>query len=316
MSTVIGMDEAGYGPNLGPLVVTATAWDVEGDPTKIDFWALLDGVVSQKAPRDKNRLHIADSKKVYTPAKGIRELEKSVLCLLRLVGQKPQTFQELRHFVTAGTEQGNSEAEPWFENADLPLPQVACPDEIEQTAQRLQSACNEQGIRLKEIRSDVVLTERFNRLTTQYDSKGVTLSKISMGLIQSLWDPDAAEKTLVIADKHGGRNRYDGLLDEILDGQMIFRLEEGTHLSNYRVGNAEVRFQTKAEAHFPVAVSSLFCKYLRELSMDLFNRFWCGHVPGLKPTKGYPVDAKRFRADVELAKKELEINDQIFWRSR
>ena len=30
MGILIGMDEAGYGPNLGPLVVAATAWEVEG----------------------------------------------------------------------------------------------------------------------------------------------------------------------------------------------------------------------------------------------------------------------------------------------
>ena len=36
------------------------------------------------------------------------------------------------------------------------------------------------------------------------------------------------------------------------------------------------------------------CKYLREVCMRQFNRFWAKHVPGLKPTAGYPTDAKRF----------------------
>ena len=38
MTLVIGTDEAGYGPNLGPLVVAATAWQVDAgaDPAQID----------------------------------------------------------------------------------------------------------------------------------------------------------------------------------------------------------------------------------------------------------------------------------------
>ncbi len=31
MGYVLGTDEAGYGPNLGPLVVTATLWEVPDD---------------------------------------------------------------------------------------------------------------------------------------------------------------------------------------------------------------------------------------------------------------------------------------------
>ena len=36
MGVFIGMDEAGYGPNLGPLVVTATVWEVPGEPGEFD----------------------------------------------------------------------------------------------------------------------------------------------------------------------------------------------------------------------------------------------------------------------------------------
>ena len=36
MTLVIGTDEAGYGPNLGPLVVAATLWDVAGTPPEIE----------------------------------------------------------------------------------------------------------------------------------------------------------------------------------------------------------------------------------------------------------------------------------------
>ena len=50
--------------------------------------------------------------------------------------------------------------------------------------------------------------------------------------------------------------------------------------------------------------------------MELFNDFWRQHVPDLKPTKGYPVDAKRFRKDIAAAQKQLEISDATLWRER
>ena len=35
MRLVLGVDEAGYGPNLGPLVVAVSAWDIEPWITKL-----------------------------------------------------------------------------------------------------------------------------------------------------------------------------------------------------------------------------------------------------------------------------------------
>ena len=57
-------------------------------------------------------------------------------------------------------------------------------------------------------------------------------------------------------------------------------------------------------------------KYLRETAMRPFNEFWCARVPGLKPTAGYPVDAKRFKKQIATAQRELAIDDQILWRCR
>ena len=131
-----------------------------------------------------------------------------------------------------------------------------------------------------------------------------------------MWEPDSDEKIRIVCDKHGGRNRYNELLYEILDGQMLFCVEESRARSSYRTGNSTIQFSMKAESHFPVAVSSMVCKYIRELSMELFNDFWKSHVEGLRPTKGYPADARRFRAEVAEAQKHLEIPDEEFWRNK
>ncbi len=79
MALLIGMDEAGYGPNYGPLIVGATVWEVPGDPRKTDLWSAFAGIVEQTAPVDDSHIQIADSKQVYNPAKGLINLERGVL---------------------------------------------------------------------------------------------------------------------------------------------------------------------------------------------------------------------------------------------
>lgn len=315
MGLFIGMDEAGYGPNLGPLVVTVTAWEVPGVPRDVDLWNAFQDIVAQTCPSNASQLQIADSKQVYSPAKGMRQLEQSVHCALRMLQSAPAGFHELCEILGSRLIPPEN-SEPWFDAADLPVPQLAKCEDLAEIGRRWAECGERQGIRLRAIQSDVVLTARFNRLCREYGSKGVALSRISMQLLRRVWDPDATEPTLIIGDKHGGRNRYDGLLDEILDGQMIFRLQEGRELSRYRIGTTEVDFQTKAEAHLPVALASLVSKYVRELAMDLFNTFWKAEVTDLKPTKGYPVDARRFKDDIAEAQSRLQMTDDVLWRAR
>ncbi len=45
MAYLIGTDEAGYAPNLGPLVITCTVWRVAKGPADLDLYRLLEAVV-------------------------------------------------------------------------------------------------------------------------------------------------------------------------------------------------------------------------------------------------------------------------------
>ena len=66
----------------------------------------------------------------------------------------------------------------------------------------------------------------------------------------------------------------------------------------------------------PTALASMTAKYHRELAMHAFNAFWTTKLPGLKPTAGYPNDAKRFREEIASLQRELSIDDRMIWRSR
>src|SRR5437879_3788489 len=82
MAWLVGIDEAGYGPNLGPLVMTAAPIAIPDGQKPTDLWQELSKVVRRHTDEDDGRLLVADSKQVYSPARGLVSLEKSVLAAL------------------------------------------------------------------------------------------------------------------------------------------------------------------------------------------------------------------------------------------
>jgi ribonuclease HII len=349
MGFVIGMDEAGYGPNLGPLVLTATVWEVPDRPKKTDFWKAFAEIAQREITRrekmpgkkkppqqataedtpgesatDDDRLHIADSKAVYSPAIGLGALERGTLAAFGLASRVPSDFDELLDSIggcganeTAPIASNVRGRELWFsEDAELPLPLSEEGRSAARAAEKWRTVCEATGVRLRAIHSDVVAPRRWNLTTRETDNKATALSQLHLQLLRRVWDPDADGRTIVFADKHGGRNRYAELLTESLDGRMVLCRGESRDSSVYRVGSTEIQFEARAERHFPVALASMVSKYVRELAMELFNRFWQTHLPTLKPTHGYPRDAHRFRREVAEVQSRLAIPDEMLWRER
>ena len=311
MARVIGMDEAGLGPNLGPFVVAITVWDVPGVPSEFDFWTTFSDVLTN-APEPKDaRLHIADSKEVFQSKRGVQSLEQGVLAALRLLGHTPKSFDELCRCLTA-SDVSDTEPPPWYADVPLLLPTETFDPSM---SNAWQDACDRQKVRLVALRAAIIEPQQFNQFIRAYDNKSLVVSRVAFRLLRSVWNPDETE-AFVVGDKHGGRNRYDDLLAEVLDGEMIFRVQEGAERSDYRVGKTLLRFQPRAEVHGPVALASMTAKYVRELAMSRFNQFWAKHIADLKPTQGYPVDAKRFRDQIADKQKELSISDDVLWRNR
>jgi ribonuclease HII len=76
-----------------------------------------------------------------------------------------------------------------------------------------------------------------------------------------------------------------------------------------------VSFVEKADSkYFPPALASMFSKYIRELFVRLFNAYWQEKVRDIKPTAGYPEDAKRFLGQIQNTKNKLGISDDILIR--
>ena len=133
-------------------------------------------------------------------------------------------------------------------------------------------------------------------------------------------EPDG-EPVLFLCDKHGGRNFYAAMLQEAFPNGWIVAERESADESRYRVELLDrpvtVTFRPRADGDsVAVALASMLCKYLREVCMRQFNRFWATHVPGIRPTAGYPGDAKRFFDEIKPAMAKLGLTDDQVWRKR
>ena len=320
MPYLIGTDEAGYGPNLGPLVVSATLWEVPEGTGPGDLFSMLEGVIASTAGAARDgRVAMADSKRLYQPGGGLRLLERGLLAGLGVLGRMPEGWRQTWKLLAPDADAVFEEM-PWYSGYDAPVPVGIARAEVEAAALRLAGGLAAAGVRLVDVRSRAVFPRQFNRLCDKHDSKGAVLSNVTLALAAELSGKLGSGPINVVCDKHGGRNRYADLLADHFPDLFIEIRGEGRAQSVYRFGpperRVEFRFQTKGESHLQAALASMASKYLRELAMQAFNAFWCHRVPGLKPTAGYPQDAKRFRNQIAAVQAELGIDDEILWRRR
>jgi len=323
MPYLIGIDEAGYGPNLGPLVVSASLWEVPEGTSDGDLYRRLKAVIvpsPQRAAENPNgRVAVADSKLLYKPGGGLRNLERGIYTALSLVGRMGESWRRVWD-VLAPESAARLPSIPWYADYDSAAPLDAHPAELAPLAAVVGDGLAAADVRLLDLRSRAVFPQQFNDLLREHDSKGTALSHVSLDLASQLMGPLDGKPISVTCDKHGGRNRYARLLAEHFPDRLIEIHGESREQSIYRFGppkrRVEFRFRAKGESSLATALASMASKYLRELAMRAFNAFWCRHVPGLRPTAGYPQDAKRFKADIAKKQTELEIEDRVLWREK
>jgi ribonuclease HII len=319
MAWIIGIDEAGYGPNLGPFVMTSVALRVPDECAGADLWRMLAAAVRRAADPHDGRVVVDDSKVVYSRMRGLAALEHAVYAALWR-GPAGARLSRLLEWICPDCldELG---AEAWFTGTSE-MPARADPLAVVLDAARFDGVCAEHGVCRGEVRAVTVCTPRFNTLTDSNSSKGAVLADGLGRLLR--YHRDRAPGTEALSffiDKHGGRNTYAALIQHALPEGVVLAEQESRDRSVYRVAGLgrEVRltFQPRADsAHFSVALASMASKYLREVLMAEFNAFWQRHVPGLKPTAGYPGDAARFLAAIQPAAQRLGLSETALWRRR
>ena len=274
---ILGTDEAGYGPNLGPLVVSLTTWETDGG----DLSPLFE-------PLEKAGIVIGDSKKLYHGG-SLVNLETGVLVPLRSLKRDvvpiANDIEKINHLA--------SKFDKILQHHRIRLLDMQHRSIEPEEFNRLIDQFDSKGSLL----SHVTLRLIADRLAKHTQENVLVLCDKHGGrnrYLDLLTEFFPGEFFQAVQE---GRERS------------VYRLiSEDRHW--------EFRFLAKGESHLPIALASMVSKYHREWAMLRFNEFWQSHIPDLQPTAGYPEDAKRFRRKIAAVQERLGITNESLWRKR
>lgn len=320
MAILAGIDEAGLGPVLGPLVVTGTAFRVPDDALDRSLWQTLRATCTSKPSRTDRRLAIADSKKLYKPKGGLGPLERAALVMSAVRGDAPKTWRGLLDDIAPGAT-GQLDQYAWYCDEDLALPLGHDVGDVSTRATAIRRDCAAHGIEFLGASSEPLPEGHYNRLVSNTRNKAVVLLGLVMRVIDRILKASPDERVRVCVDRLGGRTHYRETLSLSLAGFDMQVLEESDTRSAYRLTRSsrtcEIEFLTGGESrHFAIALASVYSKYVRELYMHAFNRYWCGRIDGLRRTAGYYTDAHRWLRDAGPRLDELAVDRRLLVRER
>jgi len=348
---LIGIDEAGYGPKLGPLVVAATAWRWAephlSNPATLETEVSVDRItpdpfapIATPVKVGETTIRVDDSKAVFrggvlTTLGAIASVSAAAIgrteTTLRqwLPALLPRDFETIRRVA-------------WLvdlaaiANHEIELLQSG------RTKLALQQwqTCDWKLIDVAARMIDAASFNRFCGGDKPRGNKSDLLGETSIELAGDLLDavtvngqPSVAPKSgneqdpecvQIFFDRHGGRRYYAGVIQAFFDCEPVRIIDETKTQSVYetvRHGRpVRLHFTVKGDRHVPVALSSLHAKYLREVAMASLNEYFrsAADEAGIdfRPTAGYPVDADRFLTMIRPLMKKMRISDADLIRCR
>lgn len=320
MPLAVGIDEAGYGPLLGPLVVAGTIWQVSPRAATADYWTALRGAVGRKSTERGGLLPVDDSKRVYDRKQGLHTLERSVLAFAAAAGMSCGSLAEFLAALGA-TPSAVAPQLPWYANPAVPLPVDRLRSAYAAGAVRLERAMASSGVRCRGLLAQLVSETTYNERLRRTRNKAVVLLEQVLRLIARAAERCEDQDVFIYVDRLGGRQDYRRLLLEAFPERHLHVEEVSETASRYRLATQRndwhIQFIVDADRqHLPVALASMAAKYLRELVMRQFNAFWRQWLPELAPTAGYYRDAQRFLADIRPALPRCGLRPEQFIRQR
>ena len=320
-----GIDEAGYGPLLGPLVIARSVFVLDRHEPTLEppsLWRLLSASVCMKPSDKKKRLAINDSKKLYSPGSSLKRLERGLLPFLSELGISPKNLDELLEKIASDPSSCQISNRMYHDPDGSPqIPLFGSSSEISPLFRKLRRAMLNKSIRLADLNAAVVFEGRFNQIVLASGSKAECAWNFVVGHLQAIWTQFGEHHPLVAVDRQGGRKNYGHLLESAFPAAEVSVLCENRAQSSYRIaeGNRKMDILVEVdgdERHLPAALASMAAKYIRELLMTRFQAFWLARAPEVKPTAGYYTDGRRFLRQIEPLLNELDIDPGTFVRCR
>lgn len=319
MAVLVGIDEAGFGPILGPLVISSAVFQIDDSLLDADLWQILGKSAGQKRKHLAGRLLITDSKKAYSKSLGIKHLQRTILSCLNCLSREPRTLSQLLNFICPDC-LSRLRQYPWYKNSDNYLLSADAAD-IAIAASVFTDDLTSNKMKLLELKTNCLDVEHYNSMVAKVKNKSSVLFSATSQLIQSAWDNFSERNLQIIIDRQGGRVHYRKNLQRMFEGFELTILKESQTNSSYELKYKDrkmrLHFVVGADRKYlPVSLASMVSKYLRQLMIDNINRYFTGFHSELKPTAGYWKDGLRFIGDLKTLIPHVTFNTRQLIRCR
>ena len=319
MAVLVGIDEAGFGPILGPLIVSSSVFSLPRHLLDADMWQVLSKSVGRRRKHLAGRLLIADSKKAYSKREGIKHLERTALAFLRCLGSEPATLAERLTLLCPDCLERINDY-PWYteagsyrlsaDKADMAIASAVLTDNL-----------TSNHIKLLELGSCCLDVAYYNKMVASVKNKASVLFTAVSLLIKKAYDNFAGDDLQIIIDRQGGRVRYRRVLQRMFPDMELKILRESHAASSYELQadgkQMRLHFIVGADERFlPTSLASMISKYLRELLVDNINRYFGGFHADLRPTAGYWKDGLRFIDDLKRNIPHVQFDNNQLIRCR
>jgi len=367
---VLGIDEAGYGPDIGPLVVTSSLFRLSEKYHQQKFWKALSEIISKKTKEFPEKVIVSDSKDIFkNHPKNYLIGEITVLCFYSLLHSLPLNFQEFlqnifldnldlfqkrcktfskytyrmcwgnnNFFSEDPLNSRNLDPGPFLDNLFPKLKRVMKGSEIDLIDIKSIVLCphlyNESITKkgklfLNYLQFERLIENALKRILIENSSvkdkeETVKLEKKYKKEIRNFKKNEQKNNLnsiFVIADKLGSKKYYTNYLKSVLLRDFNIKvLEQSRDISTYKLSNnLEIRISFIKEGdktHFPIALSSVFSKYIRERFIKNINEFFATKIQNLEPTKGYAYKIEKFIEVTDDIRKKYDIATNCFLRKR